>query len=425
MRDTSTPLPLPYLTDWSAGADGAAGVRTRGADAYRATGWPTKRQERWRFTDVKSIGDAAFPLALPLDALPTMPATTAPALATEDDPIILRFVDGQLIDPIGALPEGLLVTPLTAATADAAMVGLIDGIQPERPDSLWALGDAWLRDGLVITASAPIDRPVHVVWASARDGVAVHPRLVVDVAAKAKLTVYESLIGADGLTGLVAPTRGIRMGAGAVCEHYIAQALPTTQAHLATSTVELGEGARYDGFTLTRGAALSRHDIAARLSAHSHCRLNGAYLIAGSQHADATSYIHHAEPDAESHQVYKGVIGGEAQGVFQGKIRVAQDAQRTDGYQLNKALLLSDTAAISSKPELEIYADDVKCSHGATVGELDADALFYLRARGIGQAAAEALLIAAFIGEAIEAIEHEPARAAFAAVAQGWLEGRA
>jgi Fe-S cluster assembly protein SufD len=425
MRDTSTPLLPPYLTDWSAGADGATGVRIRGADTYRATGWPTKRQERWRFTDVKTIGEAAFPPALPLDALPAMPATSAPALATADDPIILRLVDGQLIDPIGALPMGLTITPLTAATADAALVGLIDNIRPERPDSLWALGDAWLRDGLIITASAPMDRPVHVVWASVRDGVAVYPRLTVDVTAEAKLTLYESLIGADAVTGLAAPTRGIRMGAGAVCQHYIAQALPTTQAHLATSTIELGERARYDGFTLTRGAALSRHDVTARLSAHSHCRLNGAYLIAGRQHADATSFIHHAEPDAQSHQIYKGVIGGEAQGVFQGKIRVAQDAQRTDGYQLNKALLLSDTAGISSKPELEIYADDVKCSHGATVGELDAEALFYLRARGVGRSAAEALLIAAFIGEAIEAIEHEPARAAFAAVTQGWLEGRA
>jgi Fe-S cluster assembly protein SufD len=186
--------------------------------------------------------------------------------------------------------------------------------------------------------------------------------------------------------------------------------------------VRVADAGRYDSFLLTTGAALARDEMVVTLDGPgASCRLDGGYLARGRQHVDNTTEIVHAKPHTTSAEVYKGVLDDQARGVFQGRIVVSKDAQKSDGHQLNKTILLSDRAEIDTKPELEIYADDVKCSHGATAGELDGDALFYLRARGIDQADARRLLVEAFVGDAIENIADAAVREAFARRIGQWM----
>ena len=208
--------------------------------------------------------------------------------------------------------------------------------------------------------------------------------------------------------------------------HYKLQNEHPAAYHIAASRVAAAAGSTYESFVLQLGGRLARNEIAVRFDGPgAECRLDGAYLLRGIQHADNTTLLDHAAPRCTSRELYKGVIDDQARGVFQGKILVRRDAQKTDGHQLNKTLLLSRAAEIDTKPELEIYADDVKCSHGATAGELDEDALFYLESRGIDPATAQAMLVEAFVAEPVERIAHPGARDAFAAMVAGWLaDGR-
>jgi Fe-S cluster assembly protein SufD len=195
---------------------------------------------------------------------------------------------------------------------------------------------------------------------------------------------------------------------------------------LGTIYARVAAGATYDNFTLNAGGKLVRNEIHASLDGpKATCHMNGAQLLRDGQHADTTTVLDHAAPDCASRQTYKTVLSGRSRGVFQGRIHVHQVAQRTDGYQMNQALLLSPEAEIDSKPQLEIYADDVKCSHGATVGEIDANQLFYLRARGIPEPKARSMLVEAFLAEAVEVVQEDTARAALEAAVSGWWEAAA
>ena len=192
---------------------------------------------------------------------------------------------------------------------------------------------------------------------------------------------------------------------------------------LSTVYARVAAGGTYDNFTLNAGGQLVRNEIHAALTGpKGACHMNGAQLLGPGQHADTTTFLDHAAPDCASRQTYKTVLAGKSRGVFQGKILVRQPAQRTDGYQMNQALFLSPDAEIDSKPQLEIYADDVKCSHGATVGELDAEQLFYLRTRGIPDAEARAMLVEAFLPEAVEGVSDPAARGALEAAVAGWWD---
>jgi Fe-S cluster assembly protein SufD len=196
--------------------------------------------------------------------------------------------------------------------------------------------------------------------------------------------------------------------------------------HLSTVYAEIAERGTYDSFGLNLGARIARTEAHVRLAgAKGIAHLNGAQLLGGTQHADFTTVVRHVAPSCTSRQTVKNVLAGRAQGVFQGRIEVAREAQKTDGYQMNQALLLSPDAEIDTKPELEIFADDVKCSHGATVGELDADQLFYLRSRGIPDAEARSILVRAFLAEALDAVAHEQVRAVLEQAVEGWWERQA
>jgi Fe-S cluster assembly protein SufD len=237
----------------------------------------------------------------------------------------------------------------------------------------------------------------------------------------ASLTLIETTTGPAEARYLHNPVYEIEVAEGAFLTHARLQQEGARAFQLSTVYARVAEGGTYDNFTLNAGGKLVRNEIHSVLAGpRAACHMNGAQLLQDGQHADTTTVLDHAAPDCASRQTYKTVLAGKSRGVFQGKIHVHQIAQRTDGYQMNQALLLSPEAEIDSKPQLEIYADDVKCSHGATVGEIDAEQLFYLRARGIPEGRARAMLVEAFLKEAIEGVQDETARAALDAAVAGW-----
>jgi Fe-S cluster assembly protein SufD len=214
----------------------------------------------------------------------------------------------------------------------------------------------------------------------------------------------------------------IVVGGGATLRHYTVQTDCLEAIHLSSVNVRVGQDATYEAFNLDIGGRLSRSETRVRLEGRgAHCNLSGTYMMRGRQHCDNTTIIDHLVPDTSAREVFKGVLDDEARGVFQGKLIVHKDAQRTNGHQLSRALLLSDRAEMDAKPELEIYADDVKCSHGATTGQIDETALFYLRSRGIPEALARNLLIQSFIAEALEEVSDESVREAIAGLVVHWL----
>jgi Fe-S cluster assembly protein SufD len=221
------------------------------------------------------------------------------------------------------------------------------------------------------------------------------------------------------------PVTEIHVADGAVLTHVRVQSDGTDAFHLATIHAAVAAGGTYDSFTLNVGGRISRTEFHAGLNGPgAHAHLNGAQLLTGSQHADFTSVVRHAAPKGTSRQTVKNVLAGRSRGVFQGRIEVARGAQGTDGYQMNRALLLSPDAEIDTKPELEIFADDVKCSHGATIGELDAEQLFYLRSRGIPDHEARSILVRAFLAEALDPVTNDVARDLLEAAVATWWEGQ-
>jgi Fe-S cluster assembly protein SufD len=251
-----------------------------------------------------------------------------------------------------------------------------------------------------------------------------HPRHSIRLAPNGKLTVLETSLG-DG-SYLHAPVTELHIAEGATLTHIRLQDESPAAFHLSTLYAKVAERGTYDSFVLNLGSRMARtemHALLAGSGATTH--LNGAQLLAGTQHADFTSVVRHDAPHGTSRQTVKNVLGGRSRGVFQGRIEVARHAQKTDGYQMSQSLLLSPDAEIDTKPELEIFADDVKCSHGATVGELDAEQLFYLRSRGIPDSDARSILVRAFLAEALDAVSHDAARAVLEAAVEGWWQRQA
>ncbi len=409
-------------------------LRDAGRDRFGRLGLPTQREESWRFTSLGAFGKLpwqpapATSTAISVDALPTV---VAPGAAPSHR---LVFVNGQWrpeLSRLDSLPQGVVLTSLATALSDVpetvqAHLGQLAAVDGH---ALVALNTGHLGDGVVLRLppGAILDRPIELVMAGAgghaEAPLAWHPRLLVVAGADSRATLVEHHISLDddgiGCANLVAE---LVLEAGAHLHHYQIQRENRASYHLATVSGHLADKARYEGFILALGGRLTRNEIRLVLDgpgaeAHFGC----AYLIRDQQQCDTITLIDHARPHGTSRQTIKGVIDDQAHGVFQGKVLVRPDAQRTDGFQINRTLLLSDHARIDAKPELEIYADDVKCSHGATVGDLDEQALFYLRARGIDLDRARAMLIAAYVDDAIAEITDLPVRAAFEALAGGWL----
>ena len=386
--------------------------RLAAANALRAAGLPGRRNEAWHYTNLRPIEEASFSEPLtPLYDSKTLLARV-PHIGTR-----LVFVDGRF-------QADLSDTPPATFQPFAARARFGDLAQPTR-EPLVALNTMLAEDGAIIAVPADIDSGTITLVSLATEvpgrATAFHPRHQIRLAAGARLTLIEVALGTG--TYLHNPVTEIAVEDGATLTHVRLQDESPSAYHLATLYTSIAAGGTYDSFTLTLGGRLSRAEIHATLTgAGAIAHLNAAQILTGVQHADFTSVVRHAAPNGTSRQTVKNVLAGRSRGVFQGRIEVARDAQKTDGYQMNQALLLSPDAEVDSKPELEIFADDVKCSHGATVGELDAEQLFYLRSRGVPASEARAILVRAFLSEAIEAVTHDEARGLLERAVSDWWE---
>jgi Fe-S cluster assembly protein SufD len=425
-------IPLPYADRFDAVAATLPGqhlpwlrdLRTEAIERVRQSGLPTIRTERWKYTNLKSLAGTAF--ELPQRVSPTVAPDRLPSIAGV---IRIVFVDGRYRVDLSTktLPPGLAVDSVAALLHDDSDCLRASFAEPDAShDALAALNLAFACDGYVvrIAAGAVVETPIEIVHAvsPADTAVAIHSRNVVVAGPNSSAAIVDSFVGDASSIYWSQPVTDIRVGAGAVLRHYRDQNEGAKAYHTSATCVRVAESGRYDSFLLTTGAALSRSEIAVTLDGPgASCRLDSGYLARGRQHVDNTTEIVHAKPHTTSAEVYKGVLDDQAHGVFQGRIVVAKDAQKADGHQLNKTILLSDRAEIDTKPELEIFADDVRCSHGAAAGELDEDALFYLRARGIDQADARRMLVEAFIADALENIADASVRAAFEHRVGTWM----
>ncbi|WP_127089039.1 Fe-S cluster assembly protein SufD [Aquabacter cavernae] len=428
---------LLALLDQRSGADDAAlagrmgELRRAARDAFAANGLPHRRVEEWKYTDLRAILRSSAPLAAPLDAAAEAEgqfrAVTFPGARR------ILFVNGQLSrahSDLAGLEPGLTVVPLASALAGGqGAVEKLGTLAPQRYDGVLALNTALAEEGLVIRveAGAQITRPLHVAHVFTLDApAATFTRRLLDVGADARFTLVESFQGRDGVAYQVNDALELFVADGAHLDHVRIQEDSAEALHFASLMAETGHKTQFHSFALTTGALASRVSLYGRFAGtHAHVGLRGATLVKGRQHADMTLLLDHAVAHCESRELFKTVLADEARGVFQGKIVVRPDAQKTDGRMMSRALLLGETAEMDNKPELEIFADDVQCGHGATAGELDADLLFYLKARGIPAKEAEGLLIQAFVGEAIEFVEEDGLREAIIARAEAWLKARA
>jgi len=398
-----------------------ASLRAAAAAAFRAQGLPSRRAEAWRYTDLRPIAEVEF-------AEPLLSVTAALPLPAQRLPRRAIFVDGRFREGLSELGDNAVALGSLAADLPAAEGRLGRLARPEE-HPLAALNTALFEDGLTVTVPAGIDAGglelSHFVLAAERP-LACHPRHLIRLEAGARLLLLESAQGDVATRYLHNPVFEIEIAEGASLVHVRLSQEGEAGFQLGTIYARIEAGGTYDNFTLNAGGRLVRNEIHTVLAGpEAACHMNGAQLLRDGQHADTTTVLDHAAPDCRSRQTYKTVLSGRSRGVFQGRIHVHQVAQRTDGYQMNQALLLSPEAEIDSKPQLEIYADDVKCSHGATVGALDADQLFYLRARGIPEPAARTMLIDAFLQDVVDTIAEGPARDAVATAIADWWRGQA
>ncbi|NNE85320.1 MAG: Fe-S cluster assembly protein SufD, partial [Alphaproteobacteria bacterium] len=396
---------------------------------YGDRGLPGRRDEYRRYTNLNALGKNDFELANggPAVDVPPLPHRAVAELASYR----IVFVNGRLRPDLCVLddmPDGVLIAGLGDMIAAAP-----ERLQPVLGQNLdlhdmplAALNTAFMRDGMVlfVDGGVNVDKPVHLVSITVPGAtpMMLQPRHLVVLGDGAKATLIESHIGGSDSPYFNNLVSELTLGDGAELNHYIFQEEGPAAVHISATALDLGASATYDGFLLQSGGLIGRVETRAVLNgSDSDCRLDGIYLGTGDQVLDTTTYVEHVAAGCRSRQVYKGVLDGKARGVFQGKIHVRPDAQQTDGHQLSRALLLSPRAEIDTRPELEIYADDVKCSHGATAGELDSEALFYLMSRGIPADTARRMLIEAFVGEALSEIRLSPVAEDFSAHVRNWL----
>ncbi len=361
------------------------------------TALPTRKLEAWRYTDLRVLSAISFAEHGPFEADVNLPEAAFPRVV---------FLNGAfsetLSSPVAYLQkftavEELSTQPLALINAEKAR----DGIT------------------LVIPAGQDAGELLLISQAGGAEPFAFHPRHRIRLGAGAKLTLIEIDQG-EG-TYWHNPVFDVTVEEGARLQHFRLQQESAEAFNITTIRADIEADASYEHFTLTLGAKISRTEVEANLlGSNALAHLNAAQLLGGTQLGDFTSIIRHKAPNCPSRQTVKSVLAGKARGVFQGKIEVDQIAQKTDGYQMSQALLLSPDAEMDIKPELQIFADDVKCSHGATIGALDEEQVFYLRSRGIPEAEARQILIRAFLEEALEPVTHDASKALFEAALESW-----
>ncbi len=414
-----------YLAEFSALRTGLPGnsldwlnqSRDGALDAFASTGFPTPRNEDWKYTRVTPIEKRSFKFAR-ANGIAVKARDIEPFQLGDLDCEQLVFVDGRYVDALSrrnVTESGTRITTLESAMNASSQLleshlGHYAGIIGQ-PFS--ALNTAFMTDGAVIhTKNRGADqKPVHLLFIATREDVVSHPRVLVVAEAGSRTTVIESYASLfDGCYFTNALTE-IALMEDAQVDHFKLQEESTKAFHIATLQVHQDRDSRFASHSISFGGQLARNDINIVLDAEgARCTLNGLFMVGGRQHVDYHTRVDHAKANGSSEEVYKGILDGRARGVFNGRVKVHPGAQKTDAQQSNKNLLLSRDAEIDTKPELEIYADDVKCAHGATVGQLDEHTLFYLRSRGIGEDQARGLLTYGFAREILERVDLAPLR---------------
>jgi Fe-S cluster assembly protein SufD len=374
-------------------------------------GFPTTRDEEWKFTNVAPIAQLEWRRAGYMSSEAT-PTTITSDLMSGIRVVIVNGRVAKELSTLDGLPAGVTVAPLKDAWAtQPAQAG--PSLTSEHPFVL--LNTAFFEDGLFIhiAPKTVVAEPVQIVCVSepGTGPTMVLPRVFVVVGEQAQVSIVEQYSGSEGLPVLTSAVSEFLLGPGAVVDHVKVQREAASAFHMASTFVHLHRASTFTSQAITFGGRIARNDISATLAGEgAECTLNGLYVADGDTLVDTHTQIDHAQPHCPSHEVYKGILTGKAKAVFNGKIIVRPDAQKTDAKQTNKALLLSGDATINTKPQLEIFADDVKCTHGATVGQLDPDQMFYLRARGIHQTDARNILIHAFASDVLNGIAHAALR---------------
>jgi Fe-S cluster assembly protein SufD len=414
------------------GAAAVAALREDAFQRFETEGLPHRRVEEWKYTDLRALMREARPLAPAPDAAAKARAGDVLATLAAIEARRIVFVDGAFVpelSDLGDLEAGLSIgsTAQMLTAGDPRLTTRLGKVAPS-DDVAVALNTAFMGDGAVIhvAAGVALARPLHLVFVAAGgEAASMFVRSLVTIEKGARAMLVESHLGAAANEHQVNAVLELEVGDEAHVDHVKITGEGAGALHVSTLMASVGAHARFNEFLFTTGGGVVRNQLFVRFAGEGTIAgIRGASLLKGRQHADTTLVADHAVADCTSREVFKAVLDDEGRSVFQGKIIVRPHAQKTDAKMATHALLLSETAEADNKPELEIFADDVQCGHGATSGDLDEDLLFYLKARGIPAKEAEALLIQAFVGEAVEGIEHAGLRDALMDQVVAWLETR-
>lgn len=385
--------------------------REQAATRFAETGYPTVRHEDWRFTNVSPIAETAFSPAAGSFAQAASLVNSVHVPGS----LRLAIVNGQFaagLSDLSQLPKGIRLASLRDGARDGT-----DGLEANLAKvfnidahPFAALNTSHLDDGVAIfvAAGAVVETPIHIVTVTGGDGtpVAAHPRVLVVAGANSQVRIAQTFIGSSGDVYFNNAVAEVVVGEGSIVEYYTDQRESEKAFHVANIQAHVSAKGVFASHAFSIGARIQRHDIGIALQGEgADCTMNGVYLADGDRLMDTHTALDHAMPHCTSHELYKGILAGRARAVFNGRIIVRIDAQKTDAKQTNRALLLSDDATINSNPQLEIFADDVKCTHGAAVGQLDEEAMFYLQARGLSRIEARDMLLHAFAGEVLEGLK--------------------
>lgn len=438
MSDVKTTPNLPFGDTYANAAGALPGATDSWIDGLRQTsraivasqGLPGRKVEAWKYTSLNALAKTPFvPAAKVGDVDVQSLPINAPRL---EGATTLVFVNGSFradlsgsLDDLGAgVSLSLLSESLKRSDADLKPV--LGACADPGSSFISALNTAYMEEGVLLRVEANVSlaRPIYVlsIGASGAESGAYHPRIALSLGAGATATVVEAHIGLPGQSYLSNPVTEVVLERDAALKHYTLVSEDSDAYHLGRTAVAQDAKSRYESFVLSLGGALVRREVAVRLDeAEASAVVDGAYGLSGKQHSDISSEILHLAPDTNSNQTVKGVLGGESRGVFQGRVHVARVAQRTDGRQLHKALLLNRGPEVNCKPELEIYADDVQCAHGATTGEMDENHVFYLMSRGIDEETAHAMLIEGFLDDVIFDISDDAVKDLVLEMVKAWL----
>ncbi|MBB3209984.1 Fe-S cluster assembly protein SufD [Rhodopirellula rubra] len=389
-------------------------LRQAAMTRFTELGIPTKRIEDWRFTNVKSLAAKPYQNVQSI-SLASGDAEELLQRAKLDDSFHrLVFVNGHYVSQWSTqheLPEGVVIENLASSIRENSG-DLQERLSLETSDeaaAFIALNTAFVNDGALIDIpeGVVLDRPIHLIFLSVESGQTVcHPRNLIRLGKGSRAAVIESYLGREGEGYFTNAITQIELDKSADLDHHKLQHEQTDSLHVASTHIDQKDSSEFRSHYFSFGSLMARNEINCMLDGGEIvATLNGLYMPTGEQLMDCRTRIDHAKPNCNTYELYKGILDDHAKGVFNGKIFVHQDAQKTDAKQSNQALLLSDDAVVNTKPQLEIYADDVKCTHGATIGELDENALYYLRSRGVSKDLARKMLIFAFANDVVQGVE--------------------